>query len=237
MSPLKIMIGHDSRQPLSANVLANSIYRRSSLPVSIAMLDIKTLPIKRQGLTEFTYSRYLVPWLCDYQGWGLFLDSDMLVMADIAELFSCADESKAVMVVKNAQRFEWPSLMLFNCAKCTSLTPKYVENYGSPQDFGWAQGAVGELPKEWNHCVGYDEPAPAKLAHYTQGIPLWFETSDCEYSKEWMDEMREMEKICAWKDIMAASVHAKPVLQKMLLGYAQAQMDQQKTMQVKKEAA
>lgn len=228
MSQLRVMIGYDERQPLSANVLAHSITRRSTTPVSIGMLKLSTLPITREGLTSFTFSRYLVPWLCNYEGWALFLDSDMLVMGDVTELFSLMDERQSVMVVKNKMRFEWPSLMLFNCAKCKVLTPAFVQDYPSPQDFNWASGAVGELPADWNHCVNYDAPGPAKLAHFTQGMPIWFETQDSEYAKEWMDEMKDMERICSWRDLMAASVHAKPVLEKMLKGYAEAQIAFQK---------
>ena len=234
---LRIFIGVDDRQPLSFNVLQHSIIRHASQPVAITPLRISTLPIRREGLTQFTFSRYLVPWLCNYEGWGLFMDSDMLVMGDIAELFSKTDEEQAVMVVKTAMRFEWPSLMLFNCAKCKVLTPQYVESYGSPQDFGWANGKVGSLPAEWNICVGYDKHnAGAKLAHFTQGIPIWFETKDCDYSQEWLNEMRDMERICAWSELMAASVHAKPVLEKMLNDYAKAAVMQQQAMK-KREAA
>lgn len=228
MSQLRVFIGFDERQPLSANVLSHSITRRSTTPVSIGMLKLSTLPLTREGLTQFTFSRYLVPWLCNYEGWALFLDSDMLMLGDVTELFQLAQDQYSVMVVKNKQRFEWPSLMLFNCPKCRILTPNYVQDYPSPQDFNWANGQVGELPSEFNHCVGYDEPAPAKLAHYTQGVPIWFETSESEYSKEWLDEMKDMERICTWRDLMAASVHAKPVLEKMLRGYAEAQIAYQK---------
>lgn len=233
---MNIWIGYDDRQPLSANVLAHSITRRASKPASIGMLKINTLPITRVGLTAFTYTRYLVPWLSNYEGWALFLDSDMLVLGDIAEIFACAKDEYAVMVVKNKQRFEWPSLMLFNCAKCKVLTPDYVERYGSPQDFGWANGQVGELPSDWNHCVNYDTPGPAKLAHYTQGVPIWFETKDCEYGQEWMDELKDMERICAWAEIMVTSVHAKPVIERLLRGYAEAQIAQMKASQQKSAA-
>lgn len=237
MSTLRIFIGADSRQPLSLNVLQHSIWRRSSKPVSITPLVISQLPITKQGLTEFTFSRYLVPWLCDYQGWGLFLDSDMLCLGDIAELFNCADETHAIMVVQNKMRFEWPSLMLFNCAKCEAITPKYIENYPSPQDFSWANVNVGMLPSEWNHCANYDAPRDdAKLVHYTQGVPIWFETRDSEYGEAWMDELKDMERICAWSQIMAASVHAKPVLEKMLNKYSQAAIAQMKEMKKDKTA-
>ncbi len=214
---MRIFIGNDPRLSLQANVLAHSIQKHATKPVSISMLNLRTLTITRQGLTEFTYSRYLVPWLCDYQGWALFLDSDMLVMDDVSKLFDLADDKYGVMVVKNRMRFEWPSLMLFNNAKCKTLTPDYVQNYKSPQDFSWAE--VGELPGEWNHCCNYDEPKKASLAHYTQGVPCWFETKDSEYSKEWFEARQDMESTIEWKDILSKSVHAKPVLEKLFKGY------------------
>lgn len=217
---MRVFIGNDDRLTLQANVLAHSISRRASKPVSITMLNIGSLPITRQGLTTFTYSRYLVPYLCGYEGWGLFLDSDMLCLDDISRLFSLADDRHGVMVVKNKMRFEWPSLMLFNNEKCKTLTPDFVQSYKSPQDFSWAE--VGELPSEWNHCVNYDEPKKASLVHYTQGVPHWFECRNSEYSKEWVAEKQDMEKICDWGDIMAGSVHARPVLENMFKGYARA---------------
>ena len=70
------------------NVLQFSLYRRSSKPLAISPLVLPTLPMKRQGLTPFTFSRFLVPWLCDYQGWALFLDIDFLALGDVAELFA-----------------------------------------------------------------------------------------------------------------------------------------------------
>lgn len=225
---MRIFIGNDPRLALQANVLAHSIQRRSSKPVSITMLNLKTLPITRKGLTEFTYSRYLVPWLCNYEGWGLFLDSDMLCLDDVAKLFALKDDKYGVMVVKNKMRFEWPSLMLFNNAKCKVLTTEYVQAYKSPQDFSWAE--VGDLPGEWNHCCNYDEPKNASLAHYTQGVPCWFETKDSEYSKEWLEERQDMENTVSWSQIMAASVHARPVLERMFNGYRKAQAEQAEEM-------
>ncbi|HZD12001.1 MAG TPA: glycosyltransferase, partial [Candidatus Binatus sp.] len=122
-------------------------------------------------MTEFTYSRFLVPHLCDYRGAALFLDADMIVLADISELFDLFDEQYSVQVVQNKLKFEWPSMMLFNCAKCERLTPEFVQN-GEPFAFEW--GSVGNLPSQWNHLVGYDEPrGEAKIVHFTQGIPCF----------------------------------------------------------------
>lgn len=217
---LNVFIGYDPRQPVAYQVLAHSIWKRATKPVSITRLQLDQLPVQRKGLTEFTFSRYLVPHLLGYQGEGLFLDADMLVLADIHELAAYAralsydakmNKFVSVCIVKAKQRFEWPSLMWFNADMCKRLTPHYVE-HGKPQTFEWANGPVGELPPEWNHCVGYDEPRDdAKIVHYTQGVPCWRETWNCEYGEAWRREASETMSTVSWEALMGHSVHAPRV--------------------------
>ena len=212
---IRIFIGWDHRQPISYNVLQHSLGARSSAPVSITPLVLPTLPLKRTGLTPFTFSRFLVPWLCDYEGWAIFMDADMLVLGDIAELWAMRDSERAVQVVKNEKRFEWPSLMLWNCGHPVNqaLTPHHVENE-NPFKWDWlgADGPgsdlIGSLPAEWNHLVGYDKPrTDAKLAHFTAGIPPYEETNMCEYSAEWAKEHELMNAAVPWVQLMGNSVH------------------------------
>lgn len=207
---LKVFIGYDARQPVSYNVLQHSIISRSSQPVSITPLVLNQLPLKRQGLTPFTYSRFLVPYLNGFEGWALFLDADMLVLDDIAKLFEMADDRYSVMVVKNEHRFEWSSVMLFNCAKCKILQPAYIETADNLHGLGWANpDEIGGLPEEWNHLVGYDKPRDdAKLVHYTQGTPCFIETNTCEYADAWNQDYKRANYACAWSDLMGGSVHA-----------------------------
>jgi hypothetical protein len=178
---LRVFIGYDPRQPIAYNVLADSIVRHASQPVAITALSLKTLPIKRRGLTEFTFSRFLVPWLCDFKGKALFLDADMVVTGDIAELFAACEgkNGEDVYVITDQARFEWPSAMLFICDGdgSTRLQPHYIDNHHNAlMDLSWAD-LVGDMPKEWNHCVGYAAPrTDAKLYHFTKGIPIWRET-------------------------------------------------------------
>lgn len=203
---MRVFIGVDPRQPIAYAVLQYSIIRRSSKPVQITPLVLNQLPITRVGLTQFTYSRFLVPWLCEYKGTALFLDADMLCLGDIAELFSLKDSSP-VQVVKNPQRFEWPSLMLFDCEKCWKLIPDYVQNYDGLFSLDWGS-PVGDLPSEWNFCVGYDRPKDLpNLVHYTQGIPVWPETESCDFAEEWHKERRSMMSTCSFQDLMGRSVH------------------------------
>ena len=214
---LRIFIGWDHRQPISYNVLQHSIIRRSSEPVAITPLVLGSLPLKRVGLTPFTFSRYLVPWLCGFEGRALFMDSDVLVLGDVAELFKLADWSKAVQVVKQPRRFEWASVMLWHCdhPENAILTPEYVgDEARNPFKFGWLEGGlesplIGDLPREWNHLVGYDEPrTDAKLVHYTMGIPPYPETAMCEYAEAWVQEHQSMNSAVSWVQLMGQSVHA-----------------------------
>ncbi len=217
----RIFIGYDKRIPLAYSVLHHSIAKNASGMVSITPLILDKLNgFDRTGLTQFTFSRYLPPFLCDFSGKSLFLDSDMLVMGDVYELFNMEDDGKSVRVVKSGYRFEWPSVMLFNNERCHRLTPAYLSNEEvKPQRFEWAENGVGELPPEWNHLVGYDEPKPdAKLIHYTMGVPGFPECRNHEHSSTWRRERDRMEKIPSWIELMGTSVHRDRVLNGLKIG-------------------
>ena len=216
--PLRIFIGFDPRQPVSYQALHHSIVRRASVPVAITPLIIEQLPLQRTGLTPFTFSRFLVPYLCNFEGRGLFLDADMLVLHDIAELFALADDDdKAVWVVKNQVRFEWASMILFDCAHDANrvLTPEYVETADGLHAINWCdEQQIGDLPGEWNHLVLYDQPRDdAKLVHYTGGVPVFPETKGCEYTDEYMRELKTSMSVIPWSQLMGNSVHVKPVME------------------------
>jgi lipopolysaccharide biosynthesis glycosyltransferase len=210
MQPLRVFIGYDHRQPIAYTALSHSILSKSSKPVSIIPLVLNQLPIKRQGLTPFTFSRFLVPWLCDYKGWALFLDIDIILNDDISGIFDLVDDRYNVCVSKNTKQFEWSSVMLFNNEKCKILSPEYVETANGLHQLEWCtEEKIGDLPREWNHLVGYDQPSQnPKLIHYTQGIPAFFETDSCEHADLWGKAARDSVSATSWVDLMGASVHA-----------------------------
>src|SRR5437773_1003052 len=106
---MKIFIGYDSREPVAYHVLAHSILRQSSIPVSITPLVLKSLKhiyTRERGpteSTEFSMTRFLVPYLSNYEGYSLFLDCDMLCKIDIGDLmlYPLAYPNKAVYVAKH----------------------------------------------------------------------------------------------------------------------------------------
>lgn len=208
---LRVFIGRDPRQPIAYNVLADSLVRHASRPVAITALSLKTLPIKRRGLTEFTFSRFLVPYLCGYEGKALFLDADMVVTADIAELFATEMGHHQVLVNKEQARFEWPSAMLFDCSACMMLTPEYIDNPRNQLfDFAWAEnGAIGSFDPAWNHLCGYCQPRlDAKLYHFTRGVPVWRETRGLPEDAVFHDAFKHMNSTCSYQELMGQSVHA-----------------------------
>ncbi len=220
MKPLKIFIGVDSKELVTFHVLAHSIMARASGPVSITPLylgnlhEIYNRPANMGQSTEFTYSRFLTPWLAG-PGVSIFMDSDMLCLSDVYELERLAREQpysdvlvrKHVYSPKPEKKFlnqvqtvypckNWSSLMVFNGHRmaCMRLNPEYV-NRASPMDLHqlkWAAD-VGEIPSEWNHLVGEYEPkSGVKLVHYTLGAPCFRKYQNCEYALEWFHELGRM---------------------------------------------
>lgn len=207
-------IGYDPRQPVAHHVAAHSLVSRASKPLAVTRLQLNQLPITRRGLTEFTYSRFLVPYLSDFDGYSVFLDADMLVLADIWTILHGVDPLAAVSVVLHdgERAFERASLMVFNNKRCRVLTPEYVQDPANGlMNLTWAS-KVGLLDRRWNHLVGYDAPNPrAYLVHFTMGIPCWPETKDCEFAEDWKKEAQTVMSTVSFSDLMGSSVHVKHV--------------------------
>ena len=210
MTPVQVYLGYDPRQPVAAQVAAHSLWQHATCPVSITRLVLKTLPMTRRGLTDFTYARFLAPWLSDFAGVSIFLDSDVLVRGDVAELlaYPLSEPDTPVFVVQGPKKFEWASVMVFNNARCLRLTPEFLDDRTqNPLTMAWAD-AVGRLAPTWNHLVGYDAPNPdAKLVHFTQGIPIWPETKTCEFHEEWHAAARQSMSSVSFATLMGHSVH------------------------------
>lgn len=211
---LKIFIGYDPNETVAYHVLAHSIMRHASVAVSITPLILSQLPMTRERTptqsTEFSFSRFLVPWLCNYEGQALFMDCDMLVRADIAGLFA-AKHAAPVAVVKHDYtpstetkfldqpqsvyaKKNWSSVMLFNNEFCRNLTPSLVNSATGLylHQFQWAEN-VAELDRSWNHLVGeYPKNPDVNCVHFTLGTPCFARYADCEYAQEWRDEKSRM---------------------------------------------
>lgn len=217
-----IYVGWDSREDIAYQVCEHSIYRRTRS-------DIRVIPLKQSELresgtywrdidklasTEFTFTRFLVPYLNEYKGWAVFCDSDMVFLMDAKNLFNNLDDTKAVYCVQHNYnppeglkmdgqlqtqypRKNWSSMMIFNCShpSCKQLDLQTVNTATGAylHRFAWCTDAeIGVLGPEWNWLVGhYKEGTDGypQILHYTEGGP-WFENMrECEYDHIWKREV------------------------------------------------
>ena len=228
MEPLRIFIGYDSRFPEPAHVLAYTIKKNIGFPTQIKYLILSDLQkdglIWRKdldkGSTEFTYTRFLVPYLCNYEGYALFLDNDMICLGDCIDLWPphiYYHHKFTLQLVKHKQeiisdtkmygcpqipyeRKNWSSLMLINCNKLQQWTLRYVNEVSGLDlhQFKYVKDEeIWGLPNYYNQLdkldeITYDEG----FLHYTSGGPWFNETKECQHADLWLKEYKE------WKEII-----------------------------------
>jgi hypothetical protein len=166
--------------------------------------DISDAPMS----TDHAIARFFVPWLCDYTGWAIFMDGDVLCQANLDVLLAYADPAIALHCVQHppllaegakkdgaAQlaypRKNWSSVMLFNCGHpANRQLDLHTLNSLPGRDlhrFCWLQDAeIGALDPKWNYLVNVNEPLdnPA-IVHFTLGVPLLAAHAHDPYSDEW----------------------------------------------------
>lgn len=225
---LRIFVGFDPVESVAWHTMVHSIFKRASVPIAVTPLylgnlgDVYTRPRDPRQSNQFSFTRFLVPFLSDYSGWSVYFDCDMMLRADIKTLFDLADPDKAVMVVKHAYeprdnikylgarqhryaKKNWSSVMLFNNGRCRALTPEYVNTAPGLDlhQFKWleSESLIGELPVEWNWLVGEYESAPAgvKNVHWTVGGPYFRDYADADFAHEWFAERNDM-AFCKQRD-------------------------------------
>jgi hypothetical protein len=223
-NPLKIFIGYDPVESVAWHTMVHSILSRSSVPVAIVPINISNLKgvFTRERdpkqSNEFSFSRFLVPYLCNYEGFAVFFDCDMMLRTDINELFEYAkrDPMKAIHVVQHDYeprdhikylntvqysypRKNWSSVVLWNCGHPSNraVSPEFV-NTASPMAlhrFQWLKDSeIGALDVRWNWLVGdySDPPSDVCNVHWTVGGPYFHEYKDADFSQEWFEEHRRM---------------------------------------------
>ena len=238
MTPWSIWIGFDPREAAAFAVARHSARRRISIdgmrinvPIRGLVLDqlrqagLYRRPTERRDgrlwdviseapmATEFAISRFLVPHLAG-AGWAVFMDCDMLVRANMADLFKSLDHQYAVMCVKHhheppegekmdgqAQvryaRKNWSSDMAFNCdhPANAALTVDLVNTVPGRDlhRFCWLDDdLIGDLDPSWNWLAGHSDPAiDPRIVHHTEGSPCMAGYESAPYADEWRAELED----------------------------------------------
>lgn len=225
----RVFLGFDPHETVACRVAVRSIVQHAAKPFDVSQLwldqlrdrGLYTRPTERRDgklwdviseapmSTEHAIARFFVPVLCSRVGWALFMDGDVLVRRDLADLFALADDRFAVMCVHHDYlpaeltkkgdhvqttyaRKNWSSVMLINCGHRANraLTPDILNSWPGRDlhAFTWLDDAfIGALPPRWNHLVGVSPPTDdVAIAHFTLGTPDVV-ASTSPLAKEWME--------------------------------------------------
>tara|TARA_Y100001937_G_scaffold119928_1_gene176392 strand:- start:704 stop:1360 length:657 start_codon:yes stop_codon:yes gene_type:complete len=216
---VNIYIGYEEAHPEMYEVCKASIERFSKLHVIKPLIKSKLIeqgvysrPFQGEA-TDFSFTRFLVPYLNNFQGWALFVDGDFLFRADPQDMTECVDEEEHdVYVVKHPELITkqgikmdgrinrpypckyWSSLMYINCDE-QSLSPETVNtaNAGYLHEFNWA-GSIGSLPATWNNMIGYYDIYQPCAVHFTDGGPWLKGFEDQPYADEWRAVRNEAQR-------------------------------------------
>lgn len=211
----QIFIGYDKREARAFDVCKYSIDQRSEIKTNkLFSEDIETYSRDwgEPQSTDFTFTRFWVPFLSDFKGWSFFVDCDFLFLEDPLKILDNIDADKAVYVVQHpgyipnsqikmdgiaqhrAYRKNWASFILFNNEhpKNQRLVPEFLNNHRPGLDFHqlrWLDDEdIGALPLEWNCLDDYYILENPKAIHYTDGGPWFDDYENTTYSQLWLDE-------------------------------------------------
>ncbi len=194
--PVRVFIGSGEASLLERKTLIHSLRKHTQRELDIYVFNgthnaierndqppvLANMPlwIKYQNYTEFSNYRWLIPSICNHEGRAIFLDSDMVCLADIGELFDTDMRGAAMLAKAEAYKGKksWGmSNILFDCSKCKfdlELIFKEIAQgqFTNTEFHQMAPAFLAKHPFElaamdpnWNSFDHVD--ANTKLIHYT----------------------------------------------------------------------
>ena len=220
--PIRIFIGSGEASLLERKVAIYSLRKHSKRNLDIYVFNgshnsielnekepfLAPLPLhlKYRNVTEFSLYRYLIPQLCDYQGKAIYIDSDIISLTDIGELFETPLNgndflSKADAYSHRGERFWALSVKLIDCETCRFDLENYYKEIDkglytnadfssmSPTFLAYHPLKIGTLNPQWNVFDYYDRET--KLIHYTNLYTQPWKSSNHRYGELWFTYFQE----------------------------------------------
>ena len=97
---LNIFIGYDPNEIVAYHTCVQSIIDNSKVPLKITPLKLSHFKnfYKRKkrkvDSTEFSISRFLVPYLSNYKGYSFYLDCDIIINSNLDDLIQQIHKTK-----------------------------------------------------------------------------------------------------------------------------------------------
>ena len=220
--PVRVFIGSGEASLLERKVAIYSLRKHSKRNLDIYVFNgthnaielndkepfLAPLPLhlKYRNITEFSLYRYLIPQLCDYQGKAIYMDSDIICLTDIGELFDTPLNGNDFLAKADAYQHRgedfWAlSVMLIDCKTCRFDLEKYYKEIDrglySDRELACMSPAfrthhplkIGKLNPQWNMLDYYNEET--KLIHYTNLYTQPWKSSNHRYGELWFQYFQE----------------------------------------------
>jgi hypothetical protein len=214
---IDIFVGADRSQLLAVAVLEHSIRRRTRRLVQVRPLIDLDLPeprdIRQGSRTNFSFARFAIPELAGYTGKALYLDADMLVFRDIAELWDIPFDGSSVVIQEEipehavshkkagapSKRVKQCSVMLIDCARARWDVRQIVAGLDGRYTYEELMYELCILPESeiryavpfaWNSLEHFD--GTTRLIHYTDMDTQPWVSSANRHGRLWMEEVRLM---------------------------------------------
>jgi hypothetical protein len=219
---VRIFVGSGEQSLLERKVLTYSIHKHTDRDLDISIFNgthnsiervdeppqPSPLPLllKYRNLTEFSLYRYLIPPLCSFEGRAIYLDSDMICLADIGMLFDSEMGdydflAKREYTDQNGEKMWGLSAMLLDCGRTRfELDDIFDEidqglyTYTEFSQMGSRFLArhpyhIGDVDPSWNVFDRRD--ADTKLIHYTNLSTQPWKYPGHAYGELWFSSLWE----------------------------------------------
>jgi hypothetical protein len=178
--PILIGVGSTAAQMLAVNVLSYTLHRHASRPLEVVPLFRAGIEVpepkdpKNAPRTPFSFQRFLLPELGGHRRRTIYLDSDMIVFADIGELHDMPMNGADLLSTEpTPERKPVYSVLLLSpdCPwRIGEIVARLDSGETSYEELMFSFRVPGRvemrLPYRWNSLELY-EPGTTSLLHYT----------------------------------------------------------------------
>jgi hypothetical protein len=182
-SDVRIFVGAHKHEQLALKVLEYSIVRHTDLAVAVRTVDNSLAPMpadpRYAPYTRFSYGRFAIPKLVGYRGRAIYMDSDMLVFRDIAEVWNTPFDGAKVLIEqqtdRSRKRGRSTAFMMMDCAALRWDPEEIIAGLGVKYDYEQLMSidpllAAGDLrdglPLGWNSLDRVNDDT--RLLHFTR---------------------------------------------------------------------
>lgn len=158
---IRVFVASNAKWQEHERVLDYSIRANTQADVDVQFIWPKRHDMAETGCTTFTNVRWAVPELAGYQGRAIYLDIDMLVLGDIAELWAYGEDG-AFVCMKDGRT----EVMVMDCTLQVMPQKSALAQYKKWHLLPMAHPYLKpKIPWYWNHREDVNEQT--RLIHFT----------------------------------------------------------------------